>query len=83
MKMTKTTGKIDSKERANSSTNGNPSYFVEATIAGESGPLFLSGKTATDASCGYGNWREGDSAEIWFHRTATGNVVFDHIHETR
>ena len=81
MKMTKTTGKIDYKERMNSSVNGNPRYQVEVTTASKYYPLFLSGKTSSDAMFCYGNWREGDACEIWYHITKSGNVVFDHINK--
>lgn len=59
---------IKTKDRINNSTNGNPRYFVIAeTTEGET----LHGKTASDASFSYGNWREGQTCEIKYHYTAT------------
>ena len=82
MKTIKTTGKIDTKERINNSYMGNPRYEVIACIAGVDCPVWIAGKTATDAACGYGNWKEGDAVEIEYHRTKAGNVIFDRIKET-
>jgi len=70
---------IKTKERINSSTNGNPRYFVIAeTEEGET----LHGNTASDACFCYGNWREGHTCEVKYHYTAKrGNLIFDNIEE--
>jgi len=82
MKTEKARAIIVWKERLNNSISGNPRYEVGIIIPsvepyGES----LYGKTASDASCNYGNWDVDAICDVSYHITRVGNVVFDRISE--
>ena len=76
MKVIKTTGKIDYKDRLKNSINGNPRYEVGVIIIGG---RYLCGNTASDSMSCYGNWGDRDNCVIWYHHTRAGNIVFDRI----
>lgn len=70
-------GYLTNYERCNSSIYGNPRYWGEFTNkAGES----ISGKTRSDASCGYGFLNQKDKKrKVCYHYTKKGNVIIDTI----
>lgn len=61
------------KQYKNTSTCGNPSYLVDLLIGGN----YMRGFTGTNCSCGYSvsNHRNGDSIDIKYHFTRSGNMV--------
>lgn len=71
------TGKLIDYKRLNCSVYGNPAYYGWfENDAGET----LSGRTKTDASCGYSFLNKKDSPrELTYHVTRTGNVIIDYI----
>lgn len=75
--------KLIYRERRNLSRNGNPRHYVVfETPDGRE----IAGTTATDAACGYGisNYDGGRQlANIEYHITRTGNIIFDFIRDYR
>ena len=70
-------GKLIDYKRINNSFYGNPAYY--GYFESETGEK-LSGKTKTDASCGYSFLNKKDSPrELTYHVTRTGNVIIDYI----
>lgn len=77
MKKYKFIGKLIDYKRLNNSVYGNPAYYgyFESKTGGT-----LSGRTKTDASCGYSFLNKKDSPrELTYHVTRTGNVIIDSI----
>ena len=74
-----TNAKLMSYERRNNSVNGNPSYRASFSNGSEE----ITGKTASDASCGYAleNFRDGRACSVTYHITRAGNVIIDEIKE--
>ena len=80
MKMYEKQGcKVIYYKRKNNSYDGNPKYYVIfETMDGEE----IAGITATNAACGYSvsNYFSGKRlANIKYHITKKGNVIFDYI----
>lgn len=73
--------KLIYRKRLNNSYNGNPKHYVIfETKEGKE----IEGKTATDAACGYGvsNYDRGKRlANIEYHITQKGNIIFDYIRD--
>ena len=74
-----TNAKLMSYERRNNSANGNPSYNASFSNGSEE----ITGKTASDASCGYSltNFRDGRACNVTYHVTKGGNTIIDGITE--
>ncbi len=74
-----TNAKLMSCEKGNCSVYGNPSWYV----CFDNGTEEISGKTASDAGCGYvvGNFRDGRACNVTYHVTRAGNVIIDRIAE--
>ena len=74
-----TNAKLMSYERRNNSVNGNPSYHASFSNGSEE----ITGKTASDASCGYSltNFRDGRACNVTYHVTKGGNTIIDGITE--
>lgn len=71
-------GYLTYHKRLNLSVNGNPAYYGE--FVADNGDR-LEGRTASDASCGYGFLNEKDKPRrIKYHYTRSGNVIFDYIY---
>ena len=74
-----TNAKLMSYENGNNSVNGNPSYHASFSNGSEE----VTGKTASDASCGYSltNFRDGRACNVTYHVTKGGNTIIDGITE--
>ena len=74
-----TNARLTSYERGNCSVYGNPSWYV----CFDNGSEEITGKTASDASCGYvvENFRDGRACNVTYHVTRAGNVIIDKIEE--
>ena len=74
-----TNAKLMSYERRNNSVNGNPSYRASFSNGSEE----ITGKTASDASCGgtLTNFSDGRACNVTYHITRAGNVIVDEIKE--
>ena len=75
-----TNAKLMSYEKGNNSVNGNPSYRASFSNGSEG----ITGKTASDASCGYAleNFIDGRGCNVTYHITRAGNTVIDYIEES-
>lgn len=73
--------KLMSYERRNNSIYGNPSYNVSFSNGSEE----ITGKTASNASCGYSltNFSNGRACNVEYHITRAGNTVIDYITEVK
>ena len=71
--------KLTNYERRNNSINNNPSWYVWFTNDSDS----ISGKTASDAKCGYTveNFKDGKNCNVTYHITRAGNMIIDKIKE--
>ena len=71
--------KLMSYERRNNSVNGGPSYHASLS----NGSVEITGKTASDANCGYAleNFTDGRACNVTYHITKGGNVIIDKIKE--
>ena len=71
--------KLMSYEKGNNSVYGNPSYHASFSNGSEE----ITGKTASDASCGYSltNFRDGRACNVTYHVTKGGNTIIDWITE--
>ena len=76
-----TNAKLVNYERRNSSTYGNPSWYV----CFDNGTDSINGKTASNAQCGYSltNFRDGRLANVTYHVTEGGNTIIDGITEVK
>ena len=74
-----TNAKLMRCEKRNCSIYGNPSWYV----CFNNGTEEISGKTASNASCGYvvENFRNGSACNVTYHITRSGNVIIDRIAE--
>ena len=74
-----TNAKLMSYEKGNCSVYGNPSYHASFSNGSEE----ITGKTASDAQCGYTikNFRDGRACNVTYHITRAGNVIIDKIEE--
>ena len=74
-----TNAKLMSYERRNNSVNGNPSYHASFSNGSEE----ITGKTASDASCGGAltNFSDGRACNVTYHVTKGGNTIIDWITE--
>ena len=74
-----TNAKLMSYERRNNSVNGNPSYNASFSNGSEE----ITGKTASDAQCGYTitNFSDGRACNVTYHVTKGGNTIIDWITE--
>ena len=74
-----TNAKLMSYEKGNNSIYGNPSYHASFSNGSEE----ITGKTASDASCGYAleNFRDGRACNVTYHITRAGNVIINKIEE--
>ena len=74
-----TNAKLMSYEKGNCSVYGNPSYHASFSNGSEE----ITGKTASDAQCGYTitNFRDGRACNVIYHITRAGNVIIDKIKE--
>ena len=74
-----TNAKLMSYERRNNSVSGNPSYHVSFSNGSEE----ITGKTASDASCGgtLTNFSDGRACNVTYHITRAGNVIINKIEE--
>ena len=74
-----TNAKLMSYERKNNSVNGNPSYHASFSNGSEE----ITGKTASDAKCGYTltTFSDGRACNVTYHITRAGNTVIDRITE--
>ena len=74
-----TNAKLMSYERRNNSVSGNPSYHVSFSNGSEG----ITGKTASDAKCGYTltTFSDGRACNVTYHITRAGNTVIDRITE--
>ena len=74
-----TNAKLMSYERRNNSINGNPSYHASFSNGSEE----ITGKTASDASCGgtLTNFSDGRACNVTYHVTKGGNTIIDRITE--
>jgi hypothetical protein len=77
MKYYTMTGILISTERRNCSIYGNPAWNLTIEYDGE----YITGKTASDAQCGYSvsNHKIGDQITIKGHFTRVGNLIIDSI----
>ena len=71
--------KLVSYVRRNSSSYGNPSWYV----CFDNGTDSIIGKTLANAQCGYTveNFRGGKLANVSYHITKAGNTIIDGIEE--
>ena len=74
-----TNAKLMSYEKGNNSVYGNPSYHASFSNGSEE----ITGKTASDAQCGYTitNFSDGRACNVTYHITRAGNTVIDRITE--
>ena len=74
-----TNAKLMSYERRSNSVDGNPSYHASFSNGSEE----ITGRTASDAKCGYTleNFRDGRACNVTYHITRAGNVIIDKIEE--
>ena len=74
-----TNAKLMNYEKGNNSVSGNPSYHASFSNGSEG----ITGKTASNASCGYSlvNFRDGRACNVTYHITRAGNVIIDEIKE--
>ena len=74
-----TNAKLMSYERRNNSFDGCPSYHASFSNGSDE----VTGKTASNASCGYAleNFRDGRACNVTYHITWAGNVIIDKITE--
>ena len=71
--------KLTNYERRNNSINGNPSYHASFSNGSEE----VTGKTASDASCGgtLTNFSDGRACNVTYHITRAGSVILNKIEE--
>lgn len=74
-----TNAKLMSYEKGNNSVNGNPSYHASFSNGSE----VVTGKTASNASCGYSltNFSDGRPCDATYYITRSGRVIIDEIKE--
>ena len=74
-----TNAKLTSCEKGNCSVYGNPSWHASFSNGTEE----ITGKTASNAQCGYSliNFRDGRACNVTYHVTRAGNTVIDRIKE--
>ena len=74
-----TNAKLMSYERRNNSVDGCPSYRASFSNGSEE----ITGKTASNAKCGYvvENFTDGRACTVTYHITKGGNVIIDKIKE--
>lgn len=76
-----TNAKLMSYERKNNSYYGNPSWYVSFSNGSED----ITGRTASNASCGYSltNFSDGRPCDVAYHVTRAGRVIIDDITEVK
>ena len=74
-----TNAKLTSCKRGNCSVYGNPSWHASFSNGSEE----ITGKTASDASCGGSltNFSDGRACNVTYHITRAGNVIINKIEE--
>ena len=74
-----TNAKLMSYEKGNCSVYGEPSYHASFSNGSED----ITGKTASNASCGYSltNFRDGRACNVTYHITRAGNTIINRITE--
>ena len=74
-----TNARLTSCEKGNCSVYGNPSYRASFSNGTEA----ITGKTASNVSCGYvvENFRDGRACNVTYHVTRAGNVIINKIEE--
>ena len=74
-----TNAKLMSYEKGNNSINGNPSYHASFSNGSDE----ITGKTASDAKCGYTltTFSDGRACNVTYHITRAGNVIINKIEE--